>query len=201
LARHYVVPHISTGDMFRAAVASGTDFGRRLQEYMQSGELVPDDVTIGVVAARLEQDDTTTRGFILDGFPRNAHQAEELSKILVPRDIDLALDLEVDTEVVLKRLAARRVCSTCGANFSTDNPPKYDWTCDVCGGEVVQRQDDTESAIRRRLELYEQETAPLIAWYLERDKLVQVNGMGSPDAVTTRLIRAIDHRRDRDRLR
>ena len=109
LARHYVVPHISTGDMFRAAVQSGTDFGRRLQEYMESGELVPDDVTIGVVAARLEQDDTTTRGFILDGFPRNAHQAEELSKILIPRDIDLALDLEVDTEVVLRRLAARRV--------------------------------------------------------------------------------------------
>ena len=126
---------------------------------------------------------------------------EELAHILNPRDIDLALDLEVDTEVVLKRLAARRVCSTCGANFSTDNPPKYDWTCDVCGGEVVQRQDDTEGAIRRRLELYEQETAPLIAWYLERDKLVQVNGMGSPDVVTTRLIRAIDHRRDRDRLR
>lgn len=201
LARHYVVPHISTGDMFRAAAQSGTDFGRRLREYMDNGELVPDDVTIGVVAARLEQDDTTTRGFILDGFPRNAHQAEELAHILKPRDIDLALDLEVDTEVVLKRLAARRVCSTCGANFSTDNPPKYDWTCDVCGGEVVQRQDDTEGAIRRRLELYEQETAPLIAWYLERDKLVQVNGMGSPDVVTTRLIRAIDHRRDRDRLR
>jgi adenylate kinase len=183
--------------MFRAAVQSGTDFGQRLREYMESGELVPDDVTIGVVAARLEQDDTTTRGFILDGFPRNAHQADELSKILIPRDIDLALDLEVDTEVVLKRLAARRVCKTCGANYSTSNPPKYDWTCDACGGEVVQRPDDTEIAIRRRLELYEVETAPLIQWYLERDKLVQINGLGSPDTVTARVIRAIDHRRDR----
>ena len=138
LARHYVVPHISTGDMFRAAKKSNTDFGRRLAEYMDAGELVPDDVVIGVVAARLEQDDTTSRGFILDGFPRTAHQAEELSKILGERDIDLAIDLEVDTEVVLKRLASRRVCSSCGFNYSTEKPPKYNWTCDNCGGEVVQ---------------------------------------------------------------
>jgi adenylate kinase len=89
------------------------------------------------------------------------------------------------------------VCKTCGANYSTSNPPKYDWTCDACGGEVVQRPDDTEIAIRRRLELYEVETAPLIQWYLERDKLVQINGLGSPDSVTARLIRAIDHRRDK----
>ena len=199
LARHYVVPHISTGDMFRAAKKSNTDFGRRLAEYMDAGELVPDDVVIGVVAARLEQDDTTSRGFILDGFPRTAHQAEELSKILGERDIDLAIDLEVDTEVVLKRLASRRVCSSCGFNYSTEKPPKYNWTCDNCGGEVVQREDDTEAAIRRRLRLYEKETEPLIAWYLERDKLLQVNGMGSPDEVAARLIRGIDHRRDRSR--
>jgi adenylate kinase len=199
LARHYVVPHISTGDMFRAAKKSNTDFGRRLAEYMDAGELVPDDVVIGVVAARLEQDDTTTRGFILDGFPRTAHQAEELSKILGDKDIDLAIDLEVDTEVVLRRLASRRVCSTCGADYSTQNPPKYNWTCDNCGGEVVQREDDTEGAIRRRLMLYEKETEPLITWYLERDKLLQVNGMGSPDEVTARLVRGIDHRRERSR--
>src|SRR3954453_7958233 len=136
---------------------------------MDNGELVPDDVTIGVVAARLEQDDTTTRGFILDGFPRNAHQAEELSKILAPRDIDLALDLEVDTEIVLKRRAARRVCKTCGANYSTSSPPKYDWNCEACGEGVVQRQDAPEAAIPRRLQLYEGETEPLITWSLERD--------------------------------
>src|SRR4051812_42843278 len=184
--------------MFRAAKKSNTDFGRRLAEYMDAGELVPDDVVIGVVAARLEQDDTTSRGFILDGFPRTAHQAEELSKIL-ERDIDLAIDLEVDTEIVLKRLASRRVCNSCGFNYSTEKPPKYNWTCDNCGGEVVQREDDTEGAIRRRLALYERETEPLIAWYLERDKLLQVNGMGSPDEVAARLIRGIDHRRDRSR--
>src|SRR3954454_3366348 len=197
LARHYVVPHISTGDMFRAAKKSNTEFGRKLAEYMDAGELVPDEVVVGVVAERLTADDTKERGFILDGFPRTVHQADELTGILTPRDIDLAIDLEVDTEVVLKRLASRRVCSTCGANYSTEKPPRYNWTCDVCGGEVVQREDDTEEAIGRRLKLYEQETAPLIAWYLERDKLVQVSGMGSPDDVTVRLIRGIDHRRER----
>jgi len=154
---------------------------------------------IGVVAARLEQDDTTSRGFILDGFPRNAHQAKELSEILGDKDIDLAVDLEVDTEVVLKRLASRRVCVTCGFNYSVQNPPRYNWTCDNCGGEVVQREDDTEAAILRRLTLYETETEPLIAWYLERDKLLQVSGMGTPDDVTARLIRGIDHRRERAR--
>jgi len=196
LARHYVVPHISTGDMFRAAHKSGSDFGRRLKEYMEAGELVPDEVTVEVVASRLEQDDTKGRGFILDGFPRNTNQANQLAKLLEPREIDLAIDLEIDTEVALQRLASRRVCSTCGTNYSTVSPPKYDWTCDTCGGEVVQRTDDTEAAIRRRLNLYEQETQPLISWYLERDKLVQVNGLGNTEEVTARLVRAIDRRRE-----
>jgi adenylate kinase len=199
LARHYVVPHISTGDMFRAAKKANTEFGKKLAEYMDAGELVPDEVVVGVVAERLAHNDTKTRGFILDGFPRTVQQAESLTEILAPPGIDLALDLEVDTEIVLKRLAGRRVCNTCGANYSTEKPPKYNWTCDVCGGEVVQREDDTEEAITRRLKLYEEQTAPLIAWYLEKDKLVQVNGMGSPDDVTARLIRAIDHRRERGR--
>ena len=149
------------------------------------------------MAERLAHNDTKTRGFILDGFPRTVQQAVSLAEILEPRGIDLALDLEVDTEVVLKRLASRRVCNTCGANYSTEKPPKYNWTCDLCGGEVVQREDDTEEAITRRLKLYEEQTAPLIAWYLEQDRLVQVNGMGSPDDVTARLIRGIDHRRER----
>jgi adenylate kinase len=197
LARHYVVPHISTGDMFRAAKKAQTEFGKKLAEYMDAGELVPDEVVVGVVAERLAHNDTKTRGFILDGFPRTVQQAVALADILEPRGIDLALDLEVDTEVVLKRLASRRVCNTCGANYSTEKPPKYNWTCDLCGGEVVQREDDTEEAITRRLKLYEEQTAPLIAWYLEKDRLVQVNGMGSPDDVTARLIRAIDHRRER----
>ena len=193
LARHYVVPHISTGDMFRAAVRMGTEFGLRAREYMDAGELIPDDVVIGVVRERLEQDDTKNRGFILDGFPRTANQAQKLSETT---DVDLAIDIEVPTDIVLTRLAGRRVCSTCGTNYATSVPPKYDWTCDVCGGEVVQREDDTEDAIKRRLALYEEQTEPLISWYLERDMLVSIDGLGSPDDVTQRLVRAIDRRRD-----
>jgi len=163
---------------------------------MDSGELVPDEVVIGVIKERLDQDDTKSRGFVLDGFPRTVHQAEELDEVLAPRGLDLAIDLEVDTAVVLKRLASRRVCVNCGANYSVDSPPKVNWSCDICGNEVIQRADDTEGAIKRRLDLYEEQTAPLIAWYLERDKLVAVSGEGHPDTVTNRLIRAIDHRRE-----
>jgi adenylate kinase len=195
LARHYVVPHISTGDMFRAAEKSGSAFGRKLAEFMRAGELIPDEIVLGVVKERFDQDDTKNRGFILDGFPRTADQAEALSTMLAPRDLDLAVDLEVPTEVVLARLSSRRVCKDCGTNYSVSNRPRVDWTCDVCGGEVVQREDDTEEAIERRLKLYEEQTEPLIAWYLERDKLVAVDGMGSHDDVTARLVRAIDRRR------
>lgn len=195
LARHYVVPHISTGDMFRAAEKSGSEFGGKLAEFMRVGELIPDEIVLGVVRERLDQDDTKSRGFILDGFPRTAHQAEALSQMLSPRDVDLAVDLEVPTEVVLGRLSGRRVCKDCGTNYSTGNRPRVDWSCDVCGGEVVQREDDTEEAIERRLKLYEEQTEPLIAWYLERDKLVAVDGMGTHDEVTARLTRAIDRRR------
>ncbi|MDQ3757585.1 MAG: adenylate kinase [Actinomycetota bacterium] len=195
LARHYVVPHISTGEMFRAAEKSGSDFGHKLAEFMRAGELIPDEIVLGVVRERLDQDDTKSRGFILDGFPRTAHQAEALSTILAPRDLDLAIDLEVPTDVVLQRLSSRRVCLDCGTNYSVVSRPRVDWTCDMCGGEVVQREDDTEEAIERRLKLYEEQTEPLIAWYLERDKLVAVDGMGSPDDVTNRLVRAIDRRR------
>jgi len=195
LARHYVVPHISTGDMFRAAVRSGSEAGKQAKAFMETGELIPDEVVVEVVQERLAQDDTANRGFILDGFPRTVHQAEALEVMLTPRGIDLAIDLEVDTEVVLRRLASRRVCSDCGANYSSDDPPRVNWTCDICGGEVVQREDDTETAIRRRLQLYECETAPLIAWFETRGTLAPVNGMGRPDEVTIRLVKAIDERR------
>jgi adenylate kinase len=195
LARHYIVPHISTGDMFRAAVRSGSEFGMRAREYMDAGELIPDEVVIGVVRERMLQDDTAKRGFILDGFPRNANQAETLSEILMPRGVDLAIDLEVDTEHVLDRLAGRRVCEDCGENYHVSAPPKRNWSCDVCGGDVVQREDDTEVSIRRRLQLYERETAPLIRWYEERGKLAVVDGIGSPNEVLIRMIDTIDKHR------
>jgi len=195
LSRHFVVPHISTGDMLRAAVKEGTEFGRKAQEYMQAGELLPDDIIIGVVEERLLKDDTRNRGYILDGFPRTQEQAESLAEITVDQPLDLVVDLDVPTEVVLVRLASRRVCVDCGANYSVQSPPKHGWTCDHCGGEVIQRADDTEEAIKRRLDIYEAETAPLIQWYEERGLLMVVDGDGDADEVTARLIRAISARR------
>lgn len=195
LARHYVVPHISTGDMLRAAVREGTDFGLKAKSYMERGELLPDDVIIGIVGERLDRDDTRNRGYILDGFPRTVVQAEALAEITSEAPLDMALDLEVPEEVVLERISNRRVCVDCATNYSVRNPPKYDWTCDNCGGEVVQRDDDTPDAVRKRLDLYAKETEPLVAWYLSRDQLITVDGIGTADEVADRLVRAIERRR------
>ena len=195
LSRHYVVPHISTGDILRAAVREGTEFGKKAREIMDAGELVPDDVMVGIMDERLERDDTRRRGFILDGFPRTVTQAEELERITAPRGIDLCVNLHVPEEVVLHRLVTRRVCGDCGANYSTDAPPKYPWTCDVCGGDVVQREDDTEAAISRRLDLYERQTLPLLEWFEGRKLLVTVDGLGTADEVTDRLVQVIDSER------
>jgi adenylate kinase len=195
LSHHYVVPHVSTGDMLRGEVKAKTPFGLRAQSTMDQGELIPDDLVMEMVGRRLAERDARGRGFVLDGCPRTTAQAKGLEDIVYPFGLDLVVNLEVDTALVMKRLASRRVCVDCGANYSTAAPPMVNWTCDVCGGEVVQREDDTEEAIGRRLDLYEAETAPLIAWYSDRDLLVPVNGTGSPDAVTRRIVGAIDTRR------
>ena len=196
LARHYVIPHISTGDMLRMAVKEGTDFGKKAKEYMDDGQLLPDDVMVGIVQERLGREDTTNRGYILDGFPRTVGQAEALLGITeqVGQALDLVLDLEVPEEVVIDRISKRRVCVDCQTNYSVDSPPRYDWTCDNCGGEVLQRDDDTVEAVQHRLELYAQQTEPLINWYQARDLLAAVDGLGHPDEVTRRLIRAVDGR-------
>ena len=196
LSRHYVVPHVATGDTFRSAVRSGSEMGQKAKLYLDAGELVPDEVVIGMVRERLTRDDTTHRGFILDGFPRTVGQAEALMDMLAPRSLDVVLNLHVDTSEVLVRLASRRVCADCGANYSVaDNPTRIPGICDVCGGEVVQRDDDTEEAIRRRLELYEAETAPLIEWFSARGLLAHIHGSGSPDEVTARLVAEVDRRK------
>jgi adenylate kinase len=197
LSHHYVVPHVSTGDMLRAAVKQGTPLGIKAKDQMDRGELLGDDLIMEMVATRLNESDVRARGFVLDGCPRTVAQAEELAGILTPMDLDAAVDIEVPTAQVLRRLAARRVCIDCGANYSTTTPPLINWTCDVCGGEVVQREDDREEAITRRLELYERQTTPLIDWYHSRSQLASISGTGSPDAVTRRLIKAIEERRDR----
>ncbi len=195
LSRHYVVPHISTGDMLRSAVKEGTEFGLKAKAIMDRGELVSDDIMGGVVRERLDSDDTRGRGYILDGFPRTVPQAALLEDITREEPLDLVIDLVVPIDVVRERLASRRVCTDCGANYSVDSPPKYGWVCDNCGGDVVQRADDTPDAIQKRLDLYERETAPLIAWYAERKLLAEVDGLGSADVVTARLVEAIDERR------
>jgi adenylate kinase len=194
LSRHYVIPHISTGDMLRAAVREGTEFGLKAKEIMDRGELVSDEIIGGVVDERLSRDGTRERGYILDGFPRTVGQAELLGEITAQAPLSLVIDLVVPTEVVLERLAGRRVCTDCGANYSVETPPKYGWVCDNCGGDVVQRADDTPEAIQKRLDLYERETAPLISWYDERDLLVEVDGLGPAEVVTERLVAAIDAR-------
>ncbi len=192
LSRHYVVPHISTGEMLRAAVKEGTELGRKAAEIMNDGGLVPDDIMIGIVDERLDHDDTTRRGYILDGFPRTVPQAKALAEITVIRPLDLVIDLDVAKDVVLRRLASRRVCADCGANYSVDKPPRYDWVCDNCGGEVEQREDDTPAAIEKRLADYERETAPLIDWYRAVGLLVLVDGRGIANEVTQRLFDVID---------
>jgi adenylate kinase len=201
LSHHYVVPHISTGDMLRAAVKTGSSLGLKVRETMENGELLGDDLIIEMVAERLAEPDARARGFILDGCPRTTQQAESVAALLTPGALDLTVDIEVPTAQALRRLASRRVCTDCGANYSVSSPPKVNWMCDVCGGEVIQRQDDTEDAIRRRLELYERQTTPLIEWYETRGQLAKVSGVGSPDAVLRRIIRGVEERRGRGKSR
>jgi adenylate kinase len=187
--------------MLRAEVKSRSPLGLEARRYLDAGDLIPDEVILAMVASRLDRDDTRTRGFLLDGFPRTVAQADGLDEVLKPVGIDLVLNLVVPTELVLGRLMSRRVCEDCGAIYSTAAPPKFSWTCDICGGEVVQREDDTEEAIQRRLDLYEAQTAPLITWYTERMLLVTINGTGSPDAVTRRVVGAIDAQRQKRKER
>ena len=192
LSHHYVIPHISTGDMLRAAVKASTALGREARAYLESGGLIPDEIVLQMVGERLDQDDTRSRGFVLDGFPRTVLQADGLADLLAPAELDLALNLVVPTELVLLRLASRRVCDDCGAIYSTLAPPKVGSTCDVCGGEVLQRDDDTEAAIKTRLDLYDEMTAPLIEWYNAAGRLVEVDGVGTAEEVFDRLVDVVD---------
>ena len=189
LAKHYGAPHISTGDMLREAVAEGTEFGSQAKQYMESGALLPDEIMLGIITERFAQPDVTADGFLLDGFPRTVGQAESLLGIT---EIDLAVNLEVPRDVVLERLSSRRVCTNCGAIYSLSEPPTRPWTCDVCGGQVVQRADDTAEAIRKRLEAYENDTVPAIEVFGRRGELETIDGLGRPEDVSARLIAAID---------
>jgi adenylate kinase len=194
LAERYGVPHISTGDMLRAAVASGSPLGLEVKEIMDSGGLVSDQIMEGVVADRLAQPDAAG-GFLLDGYPRTPGQAEFLQRILAPDGVRLAIDLDVPEDVVVDRITGRRVCSSCGTTYSAERDESArTGVCANCGGLVVQRDDDQEDAVRKRLALYNDQTAPLLAWFSERGLLATVDGVGDPDDIAQKLVGVIDER-------
>ncbi len=192
LSRHFVVPHISTGDMLRAAVREGNELGVMAKRVMDQGGLVGDEIMVGVVRQRLGQSDAVRRGYILDGFPRTVPQAQALDEITFTLPIDIVVDLDVPRDLVVQRLSSRRVCRDCGTNYVAAGVEKLPWICEVCGGDVMHRDDDTPEAIAQRLDLYEQQTEPLIEYYREQRRLAVIDGVASPDEVFKRLTTAVD---------
>lgn len=185
ISEKYGLPHISTGDMFRETAASGSELGKKLQEFMSAGKLVTDDIVIEVVKVRISKADTA-KGFLLDGFPRTVPQAQALDKMLSEKSvkIDVVLSITLDDEEVVKRLSSRRVCIACGASYNTiTQAPKKDGVCDKCSGSVIQRQDDNAQTIRQRLKVYNEQTSPLIEYYTSKGVLKTVDGSGSVEAV------------------
>jgi adenylate kinase len=194
VAGHFGVAQLSTGDLFREQAALGTAFGLEAKRYMDAGELVPDEIVIGVIEECLAPGGPLGDGFVLDGFPRTLPQAIELDRALGAVPLDLAIDLEVPREIVLDRIAGRRVCEHCQRVYHVSLPPAHDWTCDTCGGRVRQRDDDTEEAVERRLALYERETLPILDYYRSRGLLAVVDGVGEGTEVFERLVKVVDDR-------
>jgi len=185
LAQEWRVLHLATGDMLREAVAAGSSLGREAKGYMDQGALVPDDVIIRMMGERLGKADAA-RGFILDGFPRTIAQADALAKLLkdLGQTLDSVVYFDVSEPELLRRLTGRRVCRTCGHTYHlVSNPPKRAGVCDACGGELYQRDDDTEATVRKRLEVYQRQTAPLLDYYRQRNVLTTVTGEGSLTAI------------------
>ena len=193
IAERFGVPKISTGDIFRANVAGGTKLGILAKTYMDAGDLVPDEVTVAMVRDRLGEPDAAA-GFLLDGFPRNVAQAYELDSALndLGSTLDMVLELQVDNEEVVKRLSGRRTCRQCGHIWHVEyDPTKADGVCDKCGGALFQRDDDQAGTVRHRLDVYAEQTSPLIAFYAGRGQLVGVDAIGTVEDVTERAIRAL----------
>jgi adenylate kinase len=178
IVEKYSIPHISTGDMFRAAMKEGTELGLKAKSFMDQGALVPDEVTIGIVRERLSKDDCQ-KGFLLDGFPRTVAQAEALENMLtgLNKKIDYCLNIDVDQSILMERLTGRRICKDCGATYHlVFNPPAKDDTCDRCGGELYQRADDNEETVHNRLEVNIQQSEPLLHFYESKGYLKNING-------------------------
>ncbi|MDG4657885.1 adenylate kinase [Ectobacillus antri] len=178
IVAEYNIPHISTGDMFRAAIKEGTELGLQAKSFMDKGELVPDEVTIGIVRERLAKDDCS-KGFLLDGFPRTVAQADALEGIMkdLGKKIDYVLNINVDSSLLLKRLTGRRICKSCGATYHLIfNPPQVEGVCDKCGGELYQRSDDNEETVANRLEVNIKQTQPLLDFYGELGYVRNIDG-------------------------
>lgn len=193
IAAQFAIPKISTGDIFRANVSEGTELGVTAKKYMDAGDLVPDEVTSAMVRERLKEDDASD-GFLLDGFPRTVPQAETLDEILGDFDLalDVVLELVVDDDEVVRRLSGRRTCRGCGHVWHLDfDPPSRDGVCDRCAGELFQRDDDLPDTVRHRIEVYAEQTAPLIAYYAQRGLLIGLDATGPVEDVTERAIDAI----------
>ena len=194
LVEDYRIPHISTGDIFRNAIKAGTQLGREAQKHMDAGELVPDEIVIGIVTERLQADDTQG-GFLLDGFPRTVAQADVLDRFLQTegRTLQAVINIAVDPEVLVVRLSGRRICKQCGAVYHVlTKKEKTEGFCDLCHGVLVQREDDREKTVRKRLQVYTEQTEPLIRYYKKSGILLQVNGDQEINAVYTDIRQGLD---------
>jgi adenylate kinase len=194
LSEAYGIPHISTGDMFREAVAEGTALGLQAKGFMESGQLVPDEVTIGIVRERLHRSDCR-KGFLLDGFPRTVPQAEALDEILseLSEKLDAVINIEASEDKIVRRLSQRRVCGDCGTIYHMETkPPTPDGRCKVCGGEIYQRADDSEETVRKRLEVYRLQTEPLIRYYEKKGLLKRVSGDNDIETVSRETFKILE---------
>ncbi|UDI77739.1 adenylate kinase [Staphylococcus taiwanensis] len=194
IVKKFPIPHISTGDMFRKAIKDETDLGKEAKSYMDRGELVPDEVTVGIVKERISEDDAK-KGFLLDGFPRTIEQAEALNQILseLGRNIDAVINIEVPEEELMNRLTGRRICEKCGTTYHlVFNPPKVDGICDIDGGKLYQREDDNPETVSNRLSVNVKQSKPILEYYNEKGVLKNIDGAKDIDDVTKDVIDILD---------
>jgi len=194
ISEKFNVPHISTGDILRENVREGTSLGKKAKEFMDKGALVPDELLIDIIKDRLQKPDTR-KGFLLDGFPRTIAQAEALDPILddINKKLDAVVNVDVSANELIRRLSGRRTCRACGATYHVkSNPPKAEGVCDQCGGELYQRADDTEAAIKHRIEVYQKQTQPLIDYYRKKGLLVHIDGEREIDEVRSDIMKALE---------
>lgn len=195
IVKKFPIPHISTGDMFRKAIKDETDLGKEAKSYMDRGELVPDEVTVGIVKERISEDDAK-KGFLLDGFPRTIDQAESLSQIMseLDREIDAVINIEVPEEELMNRLTGRRICEKCGTTYHlVFNPPKVDGICDIDGGKLYQREDDNPETVSNRLSVNVKQSKPILEYYNNKGVLKNIYGSKDIDEVTNDVIDILDH--------